>query len=346
MQAFLSVIIPTYNRHDSLLRTLYCVFVQTYPSTCYEIIVVDDGSQDKTPATLRQLSSQGRLTFVRQAHAGPAAARNAGACVARGKMLVFTDDDCLPEPDWLVALATSYTEHTAIPLAGIGGVIRNCDEGHWLHQFAVIQGHHQSHTLDMPDYLDTANACYQQTVFEAVGGFREMFVAGEDTDLGLRCKAAGYQFISSNHAVVWHVGRTSLRGLLTQAWLRGQGDALLYLLHPTVFTSPSRSKFRQSIRHLCKHLMRVVDYTPTLLRPWVQAVGAVAYAMLRALVDLGEFTRHTLPVQGERYRLAVSTVWLVRLYLVLEWWYYLVRLSGRVVGTFHFTYRQVQEEQK
>ncbi len=346
IQPFLSVIIPTYNRHDTLLRALRCIFAQTYPSTCYEIIVVDDGSQDDTPATLRQLASQGRLTVLSQANRGSASARNAGACIARGEVLVFTDDDCLPEAGWLAALAVSYTEYGVAPPAGVGGLIKNRDEGHWLHRFAVVQGHHQSNAADMPDYLDTANASYQRDVFRSMGGFREVFVAGEDTDLGLRYKAAGYRLITNSQAVVWHVGRTSLRSLLAQAWQRGQGDALLYLLHPSVFTAPSVNRLRWYIQRACKRLIYGSVHMPSLVRPVAYASAAAAYAALLSLNELAHFMRHIQPGQYRRYRLKTHALWLIGLYLVLEWVYFLVRLSGRVVGIFRWNYRQVQQAQR
>ncbi len=99
----ISVIIPTFNRPSALKHCLRSLAVSDYPHDWFEIIVVNDGSDP--PAAV---SVPGRLTvrLLHQANAGPSAARNAGAAVASGDLLAFTDDDCEIDPGWLPALAT------------------------------------------------------------------------------------------------------------------------------------------------------------------------------------------------------------------------------------------------
>src|SRR5438552_14845568 len=85
-----SVIIPTFNRRDMLVKALDSVAAQTYRD--FEIIVVDDGSTDGTD----QLFARGRfenLTYLRQSNRGPSAARNAAASMATSEYLAFLDDD-------------------------------------------------------------------------------------------------------------------------------------------------------------------------------------------------------------------------------------------------------------
>jgi GT2 family glycosyltransferase len=346
---FLSVIMPTYNRHASLQEALHCVFCQTYPPTRYEVIVVDDGSHDETPALLHQLARQGRLRWYQQANAGPAAARNAGASMARGDVLVFTDDDCRPESGWLAALAASYTAAEGEVPAGVGGRLSQLDRGHWLHRFDLGQAHEPANACAAPNYLDTANASYQRAVFQALGGFREQVYTcpgGEDVDLGLRCRAAGHRLTTNCRAVVWHVGRTSLRGLLKQAWQRGQGDALLHVLHPTVFAAPPGSRLRQRVHHIFGWLRQCATYAPTRLRPLARATIAAGAAALLALVEMEQFARHAVPRQRARYRAQIRSRGLVCLYMALEWVYSTLRLVGRVVGVFRATYEHVQEAQR
>ena len=96
-----SVVIPTYNRIGTLRRTLAAATVQAFPD--YEIIVVDDESSDGTPEMVQRAFPSARL--LRQTHGGRAAARNRGIEAATGDVIAFTDDDCLPPPDWLARLA-------------------------------------------------------------------------------------------------------------------------------------------------------------------------------------------------------------------------------------------------
>jgi len=90
-----SVIIPTYNRAGYILHALDSVFAQTYKN--YEIIVVDDGSNDETETVLK--SYMNRLRYVYQTNAGPAAARNHGVKFAHGDWIAFLDTDDI----WLPA---------------------------------------------------------------------------------------------------------------------------------------------------------------------------------------------------------------------------------------------------
>ena len=109
-QPTVSVIIPTYNRKDSLLRTLDSLSRQTYPADRFEVIVVDDGGRDGTEQITQQAYAFG-LHYLRQENQGEIAARNAGAERSAGDLLVFLDDDIEVNPEYLAALAAAHTAH-------------------------------------------------------------------------------------------------------------------------------------------------------------------------------------------------------------------------------------------
>lgn len=106
---FVSVIIPTYNRKESLLRTLDSLARQTYPADRFEVIVVDDGGSDGTEEVAQQ-SFPYDLRYIRQENQGDAAARNYGALAARGDVLQFLDDDIVMRPDFLTTVAEQHTD--------------------------------------------------------------------------------------------------------------------------------------------------------------------------------------------------------------------------------------------
>jgi len=101
----ISIVIPTYGRPGPLRKCLEGVTDLDYPAGRFEVIVVDDGSPEPVAPSLESFSGCLDLTAIRQLNRGPAAARNTGASRAAGRWLAFTDDDCVPDRDWLAALA-------------------------------------------------------------------------------------------------------------------------------------------------------------------------------------------------------------------------------------------------
>src|SRR5690242_8167475 len=95
---FVSVVIPTYNRCESLKRTLEGLARQDYPTIDFEVIVVSDGSTDKTEEVLKTyaVAAPFRLRFFTQANSGPSVARNRGVQESTGEVIVFLDDDVEP----------------------------------------------------------------------------------------------------------------------------------------------------------------------------------------------------------------------------------------------------------
>ena len=114
-----SVIIPTYSRLRALRQCLAALRAQDFPAAGYEVIVVDDASPSPVSPLAPELETGLTLTLLHTPHnQGPAAARNLGAQHARGHWLAFTDDDCIPAPDWLSSLRRTLDSH---PGCAVGG---------------------------------------------------------------------------------------------------------------------------------------------------------------------------------------------------------------------------------
>lgn len=98
-----SIVIPTYNRCQSLAHTLHCLNEQTFPADNFEVIVVDDGSTDGTYSFIDALGPQMRYTLrvERRQRTGPGQARNWGLTLAKGQVVLFIDSDCEPEQTWV-----------------------------------------------------------------------------------------------------------------------------------------------------------------------------------------------------------------------------------------------------
>ncbi len=108
-----SIIIPTYNRKKSLLRTLDSLARQTYPISSFEVLVVDDGSTDGTEDVIQEPLPI-VLQYVYQVNSGGAVARNRGASEARGDLLIFLDDDMTLLSDYVAALAKAHAQEKSL----------------------------------------------------------------------------------------------------------------------------------------------------------------------------------------------------------------------------------------
>lgn len=200
---FVSVIIPCYMRKQWLQEQIASVRAQDYPADRFEIIVVDNGSRDGTLEWLQEEAGKGpvRLVCVQnltdfRTHAG---SRNLGLTLARGEIIGFTDSDCLVAPKWV----SSAVGHFRVGLGIVSGrtLAPRDEETGLLSRIKVVEGE---------TYFDTCNIFYSREAIDKVGGFprdvpRFGFpVAGEDTDLGLRVKQAGYQSLFAEDVVATH----------------------------------------------------------------------------------------------------------------------------------------------
>ncbi len=111
----MSIIIPTFNGASRINNCLDALLKQTAERDA-EILVVNDGSTDNTADVVTRHAG---IRLVSQANAGPAAARNRGASEARGTIILFTDDDCVPMPNWLDAMIKPFDDPEVVGAKGV-----------------------------------------------------------------------------------------------------------------------------------------------------------------------------------------------------------------------------------
>lgn len=225
-----SVIIPTYNRKQTLLKTLDSVLAQTYPRDLYEVIVVDDGSIDGTEEALEPLLS--RILYFKQENKGPATARNLGITHARGEIVAFTDDDCVVPLNWIEALVYGFRRYPDV--VGVGGYMEADEETLATNVYARYESYVTHRVFGLGDKdiygehvpIATNCAAYKKEILEELGGFDESFrnAAGEDADLNLRIASCGYKTLFVPIKVI-HIQEYSLRSLQRRCILRGMAGA-------------------------------------------------------------------------------------------------------------------------
>jgi GT2 family glycosyltransferase len=163
-----SVVIPAYNAQETIEAAIQSVLAQTVPPL--EIIVVDDGSTDETAERVRRVGE--RVRYLRQAHAGPAAARNRGAGDARGELIAFLDADDLWLPEKLERQAAVFQHQPGVEAVQCSAFLVN-DSLEVLEERRCRPG--RDALLDillfrnLPAFSSTL--IVRKAVFEAVGGF-------------------------------------------------------------------------------------------------------------------------------------------------------------------------------
>jgi glycosyltransferase involved in cell wall biosynthesis len=181
-----SVVIPTYNRSGLLRLAIESVLAQTYPAI--EVIVVDDGSGDDTPAVAESFGD--RITYIRQTNQGGAAARNAGLRVARGAYINVLDDDDLMLPAKIERQVQVLEKRPEIGVVHCGYYMIDRD-GRKLERVTFLPDGTLEELIVLNPIWSGAPLMRRECI-ERVGGYRPLIV--EDWDLWLRICLAGYRF--------------------------------------------------------------------------------------------------------------------------------------------------------
>ncbi|MBE9040064.1 glycosyltransferase [Oscillatoriales cyanobacterium LEGE 11467] len=235
MHPNVSVIVPVYNGQTDLPELLDCLRSQTYPAQCVEYLIVDNNSSDRTMEILHAATRESSIALhpVSEAQIQSSyAARNAGIRAATADLLVFTDADCRPQPHWLEALISPFTDRE---IGLVVGEIKAFPAHTLLECHAERQDTlSQKHTLNhgFCPYGQTANLAVRRQAFLEVGLFRPYLTTGGDADLCWRIlKQTNWQLKFAEDAVVRHRHRATLKQLRSQ-WRRyGESNRYLHQLH-------------------------------------------------------------------------------------------------------------------
>lgn len=226
-----SVVVPTRGRPDALRACLAALSRMHAPSGGIEIVVVADGADSRLGPVLAEVSGRAgaEIRLLTQAQAGPAAARNHGARHARGRLIAFTDDDCLPTPDWARRLVLELERE---PDAIVGGRVVNAlpslpaAEASQL-VVDVVQAHYAS-GAQIGAFLTSNNLALSRASFVGLRGFDDAFTsaAAEDRDLCERAAEAGHRIVRCD-AVVEHSHALTASTLWRQHYQYGRGGRTL-----------------------------------------------------------------------------------------------------------------------
>jgi glycosyltransferase involved in cell wall biosynthesis len=231
-QPLVSVITPTYNRRESLLATLRALESQLFPASQFEVLVVVDGCTDGSADACRSLGAPYTLRVIEQANAGPAVARNVACQQARAPLLVFLDDDVIPDPDLLAA--HWRIQQKASRQVVIGPLLRppNARLQPWVNwELATLERQYdamaQSKWEPSPRQFYTGNASVARAAIIEAGGFNPKFRRAEDVEMAYRLLGSGYAFVFAPQARGLHYARRSFASWKSIASAYGRADVMM-----------------------------------------------------------------------------------------------------------------------
>ena len=232
----ISVVIPTYNRIDTLRHVIPALLRQDMPPDRYEIIVADSNSDDGTAEFLAEVAEQNeRLRHIPGPYTGRAMARNAGIRAARGTVVLFTDADIIASPDLLSRHWAHHRERERIAVVGMELQVSSFKD--YLRQSRNRDERKPLHPANRKQlswlYFLTGNASVRKADLDALGGFDESFTGygHEDLELGYRLRQAGITIVYEPDAIDYHwhpVGYDEQKGRME---LAGRSTVRFYHKH-------------------------------------------------------------------------------------------------------------------
>lgn len=230
----ISVIIPVRNGEGTIVQCLSSVLDQSISD--YEVVVIDNGSTDSTKHMISGFSRRDpRVKYHFESRKGRGHARVSGIESSRGRVLAWTDADCVVPKDWLERLTRPILEGKESVVQGNEDLIST---GFWSYQTQLAGQRHMDDQMKDPpyiDHLDTKNLAIAKEVLVRCGGFNRKLRALEDFELKVRLKRSGERIFYMRDLKVKHHHRESFRDLFRSRFEQGYWAAVIYFFHKDFF---------------------------------------------------------------------------------------------------------------
>ncbi|NWF52282.1 MAG: glycosyltransferase [Nitrospirae bacterium] len=262
----ISIIIPMYNEEKTIGKCIESLLRQSYPPDKYEIIVVSDGCNDNSEKIVNDLiksESPVKIKLLRQENQGAAAARNYGAKLAKGAIILFIDADCIADYHWVEEMTKPILTDNVVGVQGAYKTIQK-EVIAKLAQIEFEERFRKQQRTEHLDFVGSFSAAYNKDIFEKYQGFKKEFIMNEDVELAFRISSDNYKLYFNPEAYVYHLHPNSLLQYFRTKFWRGFWRIILY------------RKFRnKTIKD---------SYTPLSLKIQVSLVFLIAFIMLTSLI--------------------------------------------------------------
>lgn len=296
-----TVVVPTFQRRDSMLRLLRSLESQTFAPSAFDVVVAVDGSTDGTADAVRHHAAPFGISIVEGPNRGRARACNSGIRAARGELVILLDDDMEATTGLVEAHLLAHAGETRRAVVGAAPIVSSPASPPFV-RYMADGFRTRLHRLGQPGYrvrfrdTYTGNFSVRRDVLQSIGGFDESFqVYGhEDYELALRLQAAGVELGYSPEAIAWQHYEKTFAGFARDGIARGRTAVLFAEKHPEVVDSIKLSEYAQGpikwrlLRGAMLHASRVSERVPRLI------LAAVSAAERRGSARLERWYRYAI----------------------------------------------------
>lgn len=233
----ISVVVPTYNRLDTLAHVIPTLLAQDLPQSSFEVLVCDSNSNDGTAEYLASVHAEHpNIRHLPGAYTGRAMARNAGIDAAQSEVVLFNDSDILASPDLLSLHLRHHRERNDVAVVGLEVQVKDLEDYAYKREHADARGSlHKPTRKTLPWlYFLTGNASVRRADLLRVGKFDEDFTGygHEDLELGYRLQRAGITILYDPSAINYHCQDIPHDDQKEKMKLAGRSTVRFYRKHP------------------------------------------------------------------------------------------------------------------
>jgi len=212
-----SVVVPVYNAESCIENCIDSLLNLNYPKRSYEIIVVNNGSIDKTDSIVQKFDNE--ITILYEQKKGASAARNKGIKNSKGEIIAFTDADCTVDKPWLKNIVIPFEEGKIGIVGGKNLSVQPCN---YIEKFGDIMNDNEAAINDkILPFCISMNWASRLSVLKEVEMFDENLLRSHDVDLSWRILKAGYGLKYQPNAIVYHKNINNLKDLFHKGFIHG-----------------------------------------------------------------------------------------------------------------------------
>jgi len=281
MENKISVVIPAHNRVGFLSSAIERLLEQDYPKEKYEIIVVGYKKDDTIDDVKKKFSDE-RLRFFTIDSKFPDKKRNFGIKKSRGQIIAFTDDDCLPEKNWLKKINEAFERDKTI--SGVEGLTWNDNKRLYCHATENLTG----------NKYPACNYAFKKSVLEDVAGFDENYnFFREDTDLAFKVLSRGKKIVFDKEVRVYHPPRKKALSFPIKELFLIKGDIRLFKKFPELY--------KKHFGFLCKGAFKLSSFAWFLLALIFLSVSLKFYVAAILLLLLAIIFKFFAEIKNKRF---------------------------------------------